>query len=170
MLYNIKKHFFEPKLRYIQQKTLTLRQKILISVSKNITHEGIVVRVEGEKVTVQFVQNSACSGCHAKALCSGGSSESAERRVVANSYGVAYQVGEQVRVVVSNQLAWSAVVVAFLVPMAVALVILFGVVGAGLGEVTASLVTLAVLAVYYFCVWLMRERLDRKAEFMLERC
>ena len=150
-------------------KNVNFAAKILISVAKNITHEGVVVRVEGQFVTVQFVQSSACSGCHAKALCSGGSSESAERRVVANSYGVPYAVGEQVRVAVSNSLAWSAVVVAFLVPMILALACLFAVVGLTGSEMTGCWSTLLLLAVYYLCVWLMRDRLERRAEFTLER-
>ena len=138
-------------------------------MNKNITHEGVVVGVEGQRVTVQFVQHSACSGCHAKALCTGGSSESEQRQVVALSYGEPYQVGEKVRVIVGSGLAWSAVIIAFVVPMVLALVCLFVVIGAGCSEVTASLSTLGMLAVYYFGVWTQRDRLERKAEFTLER-
>lgn len=138
-------------------------------MSRNITHEGIVVGVEGQHVTVQFVRNSACSQCHAKALCSGGNSESESRTVVANSYGVPYSVGEQVRVVVSNSMAWSAVVVAFLVPLVLALVSLFVVIGLTGSEPIGCFATLGALAVYYFVVWLFRHRLERKVEFTLQR-
>lgn len=141
----------------------------LITVNKSITHEGVVIGVDGQQVTVQFVQNSACSSCHAKALCTGGSSESAEKRVVANSYGVPYQVGEQVKIIVAGGLAWSAVVIAFVVPLVFALVSLFVCVELTGSEVAGSLGTLALLALYYLVVWTQRHRLERRVEFTLER-
>ena len=127
-----------------------------------------MIGVEGQRVTVRFVQLSACSACHAKALCSGGSSESAEKVVVANSYGVPYQVGDDVRVIVGDGLAWSAVVIAFVVPLVLALACLFGVVGASGSEMVGCVATLGLLAVYYFVVWLLRARLERRVEFTLE--
>lgn len=172
-------------MHYIQQNTLTLRheisitlplkqvssgrRKVLITVNESIKHEGVVVRVDGQSVTVQFVQHSACSGCHAKALCSGGTSESAERRVVANSYGVPYQVGEKVNVIVGSGMAWSAVVIAFIVPMAIAFVCLFLVVGQTGSELAGALATLGILGVYYCVVWTQRNHLERRVEFTLER-
>ena len=78
---------------------------------KNITHDGRVIKVEGHKVTVCFIQSSACSGCHAKGICS--SQDQAEKIVVADSEGVEYSVGEKVNIIVSNEMAWSAVVLAF---------------------------------------------------------
>ena len=138
-------------------------------MSKDITHEGVVTEVNGQQVKVRFVQNSSCSSCHAKALCSGGSSESAERVVVANSYGVNYEPGDVVTVVVGSGLAWSAVVIAFMVPLLVALASLFVVVQITGSEVTGCGVTLAVLAVYYTVVWLLRDKLERRVEFTLQK-
>lgn len=138
-------------------------------MNKSITHDGVVVEVNGQQVTVRFVQNSACSGCHAKALCSGGSSESAERRVVANSYGVPYQVGEKVKIIVADGLAWSAVVIAFIVPLCLALACLFVTVKCTGSEWMGSLGTLAALAVYYLIVWTQRAKLERRVEFTLAR-
>lgn len=138
-------------------------------MNKSITHDGVVVEVNGQQVTVRFVQNSACSGCHAKALCSGGSSESAERRVVANSYGVPYQVGEKVKIIVADGLAWSAVVIAFIVPLCLALACLFVMVKGTGSEWMGSLGTLAALAVYYLIVWTQRAKLERRVEFTLAR-
>lgn len=138
-------------------------------MNKNITHEGVVVGVEGQNVIVQFVQHSACSGCHAKALCSGGSSESAERRVVANSYGESYCVGDKVNVIVASGLAWSAVVIAFVVPLILALVSLFAVVSLTDSEVTGVLSALAILCIYYLVVWTQRNKLERRVDFTLQR-
>ncbi len=138
-------------------------------MSNRITHEGVVVKVEGQRVTVQFVQNSACSGCHAKSLCAGGTSDSKQREVVANSFGVTYEVGDYVRVVVSSGLAWTAVLLAFVIPMVLALICLFVVVGLSGSEMTGCLVTLGLLGLYFLIVWIQRNRLERKTEFTLER-
>ena len=138
-------------------------------MSKNITHEGIVTEVNGQFVTVRFVQNSACSECRAKALCTGGTSESEIRQVVANSYGVAYELGEMVRVVVSGGLAWSAVIVAFAVPIILALSSLAIAIRLTGSEVQGVIYTFGVLTIYYLAVWLMRHRLERRVEFTLER-
>lgn len=137
-------------------------------MNKSITHDGVVVGVDGQRVTVQFVQNSACSSCHAKALCSGGSSESAEKRVVANSYGVPYQVGDKVKIIVAGGLAWSAVVIAFVVPLVLALVCLFVLVKMLGSEALGVLGTLTTLGIYYLVVWTQRNRLERKVEFTLQ--
>ena len=138
-------------------------------MSNNITHEGVVVKVEGQRVTVQFVQSSACSACHAKSLCTGGTSDSAQRKVIANSYGVSYEVGNYVRIIVTSGLAWTAVLLAFVVPMVLALVCLFVVIGYTGSEMIGCLATLAMLAVYFVIVWMQRDHLERKTEFTLER-
>ena len=138
-------------------------------MSNNITHEGVVVKVEGQRVTVQFVQSSACSACHAKSLCTGGTSDSAQRKVIANSYGVSYEVGDYVRIIVTSGLAWTAVLLAFVVPMVLALVCLFLVIGYTGSEKIGCLATLAMLAVYFVIVWMQRDHLERKTEFTLER-
>lgn len=169
MLHSAKIINFAAKNRlYLHKKDTLSKQIFLIAVSKNITHEGIVMEVDGQWVTVRFVQHSACSACHAKALCTGGTSESAERQVVANSYGISYQPGDKVRVIVGGGLAWSAVVIAFLLPLVLALVCLFVTVGTTDNEVLGCLTTFVVLAIYYLGVWLMRHRLERKVEFTLQ--
>ena len=135
-------------------------------MNNRITHEGVVSRVEGQKVTVQFVQRSACAGCHAKMLCSGGDAK--QRSVVADSYGLNYSVGEEVTVEVTSPLAWTAMFYAFGVPTVLALLILFPAIG-WLGEMGACLLVLGILAVYYGIFYLFRNRLEHKVVFVLHR-
>ena len=155
--------------RKIAPTTVNWETKFSLIVSNHITHEGVVVKVDGQRVTVQFVQNSACSGCHAKTLCSSGTSDSKQREVVANSFGISYEVGDYVRVIVSSGLAWKAVLLAFVIPMLLALICLFTIVGYLGSEMLGCLVTLLLLGLYFLVVWMQRERLERKTEFTLER-
>lgn len=133
---------------------------------KNITHDGRVVKVNGRQVTVCFIQSSACSGCHAKGICS--SQDQAEKIVVADSQGVEYSVGEKVNIIVSNEMAWSAVMLAFMVPLVLAFIALFIAVPL-VGEMMACLITLGVLAVYYVILFMQRDKLNRKVVFAIER-
>lgn len=148
-----------------QNKELYHPQDIILSM-KNITHDGRVIKVDGRDVTVCFIQSSACSGCHAKGICS--SQDQAEKIVVADSQGLEYSVGEKVNIIVSNEMAWSAVVLAFLVPLVVAFIALFVSVPLA-GEMMACLITLGVLAIYYVILFLQRDKLNRKVVFTIER-
>lgn len=133
---------------------------------KNITHEGRIVKIEGREVTVCFIQNSACSGCHAKGICS--SQDQAEKMVVADSQGIEYAVGEKVNIIVSNEVAWTAVVLAFIVPLVIAFIALFIAVPLA-GELAACAVALGVLSVYYLVLFTQRNKMNRKVVFTISR-
>ena len=38
-------------------------------MSQIIEHSGIVQHIDGKHIRVQILQESACSGCHAKGAC-----------------------------------------------------------------------------------------------------
>lgn len=135
-------------------------------MSNRITHDGVVTRTDGQTVTVQFVQHSACAGCHAKMLCSSGDAK--QRSIEAQAYGQTYSIGEEVTVEVTSQLAWTAMFYAFGLPVVIALVVLFALMGV-CGEMLSCLLTLSTLALYYVVLHQFRHRLDRKVVFLLHR-
>ena len=132
----------------------------------HITHKGVVSHIDGRKVTVLFVQQSACAACSARMLCTSG--ESKQRSIVADSYGQHFEVGEEVTVEVTSQLAWTAMFFAFGLPALVALIVVFPAIG-WLGEMGACLLVLGILAVYYGIFYLFRNRLEHKVVFVLHR-
>ncbi len=135
-------------------------------MSKNITHDGVVVKVEGSDVHVLITQHSACSGCHARGACT--ASDSKDKIIVAKSEGIEYNIGDIVTLIGSNSMAWSALSYAFLIPMVLAMVLLF-VVSSYVSEAAACLSVLAMLAVYYFVLFLFRNRLSTKFVFTLQK-
>lgn len=135
-------------------------------MNNNVTHDGIITKIEGRQVTVQFVQQSACAGCHAKSLCS--SSDAKMRSIVADSYGFPFKIGEPVQVEVTSQLARTAMLAAFGVPTVLALSVLFPM-NAWCGEMVACAATLAIIGLYYAVLYMFRARLDRKVVFVLHR-
>lgn len=136
------------------------------TMSKNITHDGVVIKVEGQDVHVQIIQHSACSGCHAKGACT--ASDSKNKTIVAQSRGEEYNIGDRVTLIGSNSMAWSALAYAFILPTVLALVLLF-VVSGYVGEVAACLYVIAMLAVYYLVLFLFRSKLETKFVFYIEK-
>lgn len=135
-------------------------------MSNNISHDGVVVKVEGRQVTVRFVQSSACSGCHAKQLCAAGDQK--ERLVVADSYGIPYAVGDAVTVSVTQGLARTAMWYAFGLPVLLVVAAIYPL-NLCLGEIWACVAELAMVGIYYWVLYLFRDKLDHKVSFILTK-
>ena len=132
----------------------------------HITHKGVVSHIDGRKVTVLFVQQSACAACSARMLCTSG--ESKQRSIVADSYGQHFEVGEEVTVEVTSQLAWTAMFFAFGLPAVEALIVVFPAIG-WLGEIWAPVAALGALVLYYTILYGFRKKLDRRVVFLLHK-
>ena len=113
-----------------------------------------------------IVQHSACAGCHAKGACT--ASDSKDKIIIAKSRGEAYQIGERVLLVGSNSMAWSALAYAFILPLILSIALLFVVSGI-VSEAMSCLFVLALLAIYYFILFLFRSKLETKFVFYIEK-
>ena len=91
----------------------------------NICREGIVRVVNGDEITVEVIVSSACSGCHAKSICIP-SDRRQERIVVKNTRNEQYEIGETVELLLETSAGNKAVVLAYVLPLFVLLVLLFG--------------------------------------------
>ena len=133
----------------------------------NIKHCGEVVRVADDKVWVRMTVNSACSGCHARAVC--GVDESKDKIVeVATSDAAAYSVGESVEVALeSRSVGAKSVFLAYVVPFFVLTLVLVGVVMAGASEGVAVLSSLVAVGLYYVVLYFMQNRIKREIKFKI---
>ncbi len=136
--------------------------------SKKFTHSGKVLSVEGNTLRVGFQTSGACGGCSARSKC--GMVDSSTREVLVElRSGESYSVGENVEVAISYQMGIMSVVVAYIIP----LVILVGALGLaatlGVDEGIAALISLAMVAIYYFVVYLNRSKLDKQIKFTIEK-
>ncbi|MBR5863080.1 MAG: SoxR reducing system RseC family protein [Alistipes sp.] len=132
-----------------------------------IKHNGEVVGICGDTVKVRLTVSSACSGCHAKAVC--GVDESAEKIVEISGVEAAeYSVGEVVEVALqSNSMGAMAVVLTYVVPFFVLALLLVGSTVVGLSEGAAALVALGGVVVYYLVLYLVRERVKKTIKFII---
>ena len=132
-----------------------------------VKHCGEVVRVADNKVWVRMTVNSACSGCHARAVC--GVDESKDRIVeVATSDAAAYSVGESVEVALaSRSVGAKSVLWAYVVPFFVLTAVLLGALALGTSEGVAVLAAIGGVAVYYAVLHLLRDKVKSKIKFII---
>ncbi|MBQ7222857.1 MAG: SoxR reducing system RseC family protein [Bacteroidales bacterium] len=136
-----------------------------------IEHEGTVIEIGKDTITVEIVNKSACATCHAKGVCNA-SDESV--RVIEIPYTISslveeYQVGEKVNVVLGSYLGISAVFLAYVLPLLLLILSIVLLPAAGLSELHTGLASLGIVAVYYIFLSLFRNRLDRVYSFSIEK-
>ena len=130
-----------------------------------IRHKGIVERIDGDTAVVRIAQTSACAACHAAKMCM--ASESREKRIEARlTRPVA--VGDEVDVVVREELGWLAVLLAYIIPFVLLVAAVAGFGKVGWSEAKAGTAALVSVAIYYIVLRLFRDRLQRKFTFYIE--
>ncbi len=134
--------------------------------TKEFEHQGEVISVGDGYITVGFMAQSACSSCQARSKCGMGE---AEQRVVDveiddNSL---YKIGDKVTIAVKSSMGVMAVMIAYVVPFFWLMISLFSLVGIGVSEGVAALSSLALLAVYYCLVYLMRAKIEKNIKFTI---
>lgn len=137
----------------------------LVNMGETIRHKGIVERIDGDMAVVRIAQTSACAACHAAKMCM--ASESREKRIDARlTRSVA--VGDEVEVVVREQLGWLAVCLAYVIPFVLLVAAVAALDRLGLSEAKAGTGALLSVAVYYLVLRLFRGKLRRKFAFYVE--
>ena len=131
-----------------------------------INHEGIVLKAPGDGTAdVEIVTGSACSGCHAKSACSLGNSDV---RVINVRSDEKLSPGDKVTVVMEQSQGFRALAIGYVIPFLVLIAFFIALTVAGAGELSSALLSFASLAVYYFIVWLLRGRIEKKFEFKIK--
>ena len=133
----------------------------------NISHSGVVERVEEGCVHVRIVQTSACAACKVAGYCN--AAEAKEK--VIDVYGAdsqRYSVGQTVKVVASRAVAGRALLLGFGLPFVVLVGVLVLVLALTHNELWAALAGLLALAPYYGVLYLMRRRISDHLSFWIE--
>ncbi|MGL5636253.1 MAG: SoxR reducing system RseC family protein [Bacteroidales bacterium] len=131
-----------------------------------IEHEGIVVAVNKENVVVRIIQNSACSGCHAKGACS--ASDTADKEIEAIALdSESFHVGEKVLLRGSDHIGRQAVLIAFVLPFVLMLVMVFLIMFLFNDEGIAGLGAILVLIPYYAILYRQKDKLKKKFIFQV---
>lgn len=139
-----------------------------MATPRDIKHEGRITAITEKKVTVTILAKSACASCETKGLCS--SSEMKDKEIEIDRVGgQMLRVGEMVNVAMTPSMGSKAVLFGYVLP-------LFFLVGAMAvssylfnNEGVVGLSALASVAIYYFILWLFRDKLNSTFVFRIER-
>lgn len=134
--------------------------------AETISHEGVVTRASGDGTAeVEIITGSACSGCHAKSVCSAGESDA---RIITVKSEAPLSTGDRVTVVMELSQGFRALTIGYMIPLILLIVTFMILTIAGAGELTSAMLSFLVVALYYLAVWLLRSRIDKKFEFKIK--
>lgn len=137
-------------------------------MNNDVSHKGRIVRMTPQLTTVVIEQHAACGSCHAAGLC--GMADMAEKAVELPTDPYAtYGVGDEVDIVLKATMGMKAVWLAYFIPLLVLLAVILGLIALGVGEVVSGVAGIAAVGVYYFLLWLFRERLRNEYIFTIKR-
>ena len=132
-----------------------------------IRHTGKIIEITPEYTTVQIVVSSACSSCHSKALC--GMSEDKEKVIMVPTDPYAlHKAGDEVEVFTKMSMGMKAVWISYVIPLAVLMILILTLSGVFEKEYLRGLVAIGGVALYYFIVWLFRDRLNNEFIFYIK--
>lgn len=132
-----------------------------------IAHTGRIIEVGPDFTTVEIVASSACSSCHAKGLC--GMSEEQEKVIMVPTDGFAdHKVGDQVQVLTKMTMGLKAVWISYVIPLAILMILILSLSSVFDNEYLCGLVAIAGVALYYFVIWLFKDRLANEFVFYIK--
>ena len=136
--------------------------------SNTISHEGIVTKITGDELEIKILAQSACAACHAKSAC--GMGEQAEKILtVPRPKDKDFALMQKVNVKMAIGQGNKAAVLAYLIPIILLLAVLFVCLGLGLSEGLSALLGIVALIPYYIVLYLRRDKLKKKFEYIIEK-
>ena len=132
-----------------------------------IIHSGKVLDITPEFTTVQIMVSSACAACHAKGMC--GMSEAEEKVIMVPTDPYAeHKVGDEVQVMTKMTMGLKAVWISYVVPLAVLMILILTLSAVIGNEFLVGGLSIGGVALYYLCIWLLRDRLTDEFVFYIK--
>ena len=118
------------------------------------------------RVDVEVME--ASGSCASRKACAMGQGTTREIMVYTNEAST-YSIGEVVNVLAKQSLGVVAVLLCYVVPLVVLVAALAVAVSLGVTEGFSALISLAVTAIYYAILALMREKISKKVNFTINK-
>lgn len=133
-----------------------------------VKHQGVISEITQETIKVSIIAQSACASCHAKGFCS--AADMQEKIIEVKNPGNFFQkTGDFVTITMKRKLGYKAVLYGYFLPFVLLMLTLIGALNYFHEEGLAGLASLAVLAPYYFILYLLRDKLKQNFEFQIEK-
>jgi sigma-E factor negative regulatory protein RseC len=137
-------------------------------MSNKITHSGTVKSIADGCIKVQIVQTSACAACKVASHCNASESKVKIVDVFTRDTNI-YQIGQEVTVWASKDVANRALLLGFGAPFLLLICILMIALKFFGDEGLAALAALASLVPYYLALWVMKDRIQQQISFNIEK-
>ena len=134
--------------------------------NSDIRHVGFVKSVSDHSVVVSIINQSGCASCHAKGACT--TADLQEKDIEINHFSRKYSPGEMVTIVFRQSQGFSAVFWGYLMPFILVFATLLISNAFLSNELTAGLLSLAILIPYYITLYFFRHLLKKYFKFELE--
>lgn len=146
-------------------------------MNDEVRHEGIIDSINGEHITVRIVQTSACLHCKIAGHCN--SADSKEKMVdVWTKDADRYQPGQTVTVAIGGRVGLKAVLLAFVVPVVLALIVIVLALRitdttgacpleAPMDQAAAAGAGMMTFVIYYIALYFFRDSLQDKFKFRI---
>ena len=132
-----------------------------------IRHSGKILEVNPDFTTVQIVVSSACASCHAMSMC--GMSEDEEKVIMVPTDPYAgYKPGDEVQVMTKMTMGLKAVWISYVIPLAVLMILILSLSLVFDSEVVVGLASVGGVMLYYFVIWLLRDKLQNEFTFYIK--
>ena len=137
-----------------------------MATTEQIRHEGIIKNLTQQQVEVLIISKSACSECHAKGSC--GMSETKQKIITIPFPHKEFKVGDKVMVSANVENAFYSVLLAYILPSILILVAIFLFTWWKNDELSAAIFALGIAALYFFILYLLRNKIGKKIKFTIE--
>ena len=132
-----------------------------------IVHSGKIIEMTPDFTSVEIMVSSACASCHAKSLC--GMSEEQEKVIMLPTDPYAtYNVGDQVQVCTKMSMGLKAAWISYVIPLIILMALILLLTSVGVNEAISAVSSIAGVGLYYFVIWLMRDRLQNEFVFYIK--
>ena len=132
-----------------------------------IDHKGTVALVGRNFVRVDIEVMEACGSCASRKACAMGQGTTREIMVYTDE-AQRYSIGEVVNVLAKQTVGLTAVLLCYVVPLVILVSALALPISLGVSEGIAALLSLTVTALYYFVLWLFRNRIAKRVVFTIQ--
>jgi positive regulator of sigma E activity len=136
---------------------------------ENIEHPGIIDRIEGKRVWVSIMPQSACGNCHSKSYC--GMAEVAEKIVEVQppAPGTKLEKGQQVIISLKKSLGYRALFLGYLFPFVIlmfSLILLLSITG---NEALSAITSILLMVPYYLILYSRRDKIKASFRFFIKQ-
>lgn len=132
-----------------------------------ISHEGIVTKIENDSVFVMLLVKSACAACEVKGACN--LSEMEEKLIEVTHVKEDFRIGEKVNISMKSSLGYKALFFGYLLPFLVLVISIIVFINIFDEEGIAAGIGLFLTAIYYITLYFFRDRLKRIFTYQISK-